>query len=194
MSDSTKPWLSVIGVGEDGADSLAPEAQSQIKSAQHLVGSPRLLALFPEVAGQERQAWPSPLAEIFFLSWTRGVVRQALCWRQVIRFAMALARLCYGGLRSKKLSSFLLFLLLRLPAHGFGWTSHTCETLTLHGRPLSNLLPHLYPRARLLILADSERTPHQVAQVLHEQGYGTSQITVLEHLGGKSERQITASV
>ena len=193
MSDSTKPWLSVIGVGEDGADSLAPEAQTQIKSAQHLVGSPRLLALFPEVAGQERQAWPSPLAEIFPVldSW-RGTPSVVLATGDP---------LCYGigttllrRFAKQEIVFFPALSAFTLARARLGWTSHTCETLTLHGRPLSNLLPLLYPRARLLILADSERTPHQVAQVLHEQGYGTSQITVLEHLGGKSERQITASV
>ena len=193
MHDFTKPWLSVIGVGEDGIESLAPEARAQIESAQHLIGSARLLALFPEVAGQERQAWPSPLAEVFPVldSW-RGTPSVVLATGDP---------LCYGigttllrRFAPQEIVFFPAFSAFTLARARLGWTSHTCETLTLHGRPLSNLLPHLYPRARLLILADSERTPHQVAQVLHEQGYGTSQITVLEHLGGAHERQVTASV
>ena len=38
-------WLSIVGIGEDGADGLSPVAQKLIASAELVVGGKRHLAL-----------------------------------------------------------------------------------------------------------------------------------------------------
>jgi precorrin-6B C5,15-methyltransferase / cobalt-precorrin-6B C5,C15-methyltransferase len=49
----------------------------------------------------------------------------------------------------------------------------------------------LYPGARILILSADRHTPKTVAQLLQTQGYGQTEMTVLEHLGGPKERIVT---
>jgi precorrin-6Y C5,15-methyltransferase (decarboxylating) len=74
-----------------------------------------------------------------------------------------------------------------------GWPRAEVETLTLHGRPLAQIHPHLYPGARVLILSEDAATPARVAAGLRERGYGASRMTVLEHMGGPSERVIEST-
>jgi precorrin-6Y C5,15-methyltransferase (decarboxylating) len=55
-----KPWLSVVGIGEDGVEGLSAAARGLLGSAEVLVGGERHLAMVPE-DGRERLVWPSPL-------------------------------------------------------------------------------------------------------------------------------------
>ena len=59
-----QPWLSIIGIGEDGIDGLTPAARGLISQAVFLVGGRRHLALVPDFAG-ETLAWPSPIELAF---------------------------------------------------------------------------------------------------------------------------------
>jgi precorrin-6Y C5,15-methyltransferase (decarboxylating) len=43
-----KPWLAVIGIGEDGVAGLAPAARTLVETAEVLVGGVRHLAMVAE--------------------------------------------------------------------------------------------------------------------------------------------------
>ena len=60
----TTPWITIVGIGEDGRDGLGREALAAVDAAAHLVGSGRQLALLGAVRG-EVHAWPSPLEAMF---------------------------------------------------------------------------------------------------------------------------------
>ena len=55
-------WLTVIGLGEDGPDALAPAARVLIEQAEVLVGGERHLAMIPD-GDARRMTWRRPLAE-----------------------------------------------------------------------------------------------------------------------------------
>ena len=57
------PWLSIVGVGEDGLDGVSPAARPLIDGAETLVGGERHLAMVPDDHPAERLTWQSPLAE-----------------------------------------------------------------------------------------------------------------------------------
>ncbi len=57
-----KPWLSLIGLGEDGE--LGPAARARLSQAALVVGGARHLALVGEIQA-ERLAWPSPMHDAF---------------------------------------------------------------------------------------------------------------------------------
>ena len=80
-----------------------------------------------------------------------------------------------------------------LAAARMGWPLQApdVDCLTLHGRPLEMVNLHLRPNARLLILSDDGGTPETLARHLTSMGYGSSQLTVLEHLDGTKERHVT---
>ena len=180
------PWLSVVGIGEDGLDGLSPAAQAIIKQAEILVGGKRHLAMLPE-DGREHLAWPSPFDSQFEqLEAYRG---QAVC---------VLASgdpNCYG-VGTALAAQFGADALRVLPAPSafslacaqLGWSLAEVETLTLHGRPLALLHAYLAPGARLLILSEGSATPALIASLLCARGYGSSHMTVLEHMGGVKQR------
>ena len=69
-----------------------------------------------------------------------------------------------------------------------GWSLPDCTCLTLHGRALPLILPHLQPGAQALVLSWDGTTPGQVARLLTARGFGASRLTVLEAMGGPRER------
>jgi len=51
-----KPWLAVIGIGEDGLAGLSAAARALVETAETLVGGERHLAMVPS-GGGERLTW-----------------------------------------------------------------------------------------------------------------------------------------
>ena len=68
------------------------------------------------------------------------------------------------------------------------WPLPQAILLSLCGRSLDYIRPHLHPGARILMLASDQDTPAKLARLLRDLGFGTSRITVLESLGGPRER------
>ena len=60
--------------------------------------------------------------------------------------------------------------------------------MSLHGRALERISPHLHPGARVLALTSDGEGPEALARLLAETGFGDSRLTVLEALGGAKER------
>jgi precorrin-6Y C5,15-methyltransferase (decarboxylating) len=77
-----------------------------------------------------------------------------------------------------------------LAAAAMGWALAEVEAISVHGRPLASLNRHVRPDARLLVLSRDGDTPAEAAALLRDRGYGGSEITVLEHLGGPRQRRV----
>jgi precorrin-6Y C5,15-methyltransferase (decarboxylating) len=179
------PWLTIIGIGEDFC--LTPDAASALSRARFVVGGARHLALAAKLITGETMVWPTPLADAFPIilahrphpvavlasgdPYCYGVgtslgrlvpMAETLCYPEKSAFTLACARL--------------------------GWAFHTCDMLSLCGRPIAALRPKLQPGARILALSADSTTPASVAHLLVAHGYGPSVIHVLEALGGPRER------
>jgi precorrin-6B C5,15-methyltransferase / cobalt-precorrin-6B C5,C15-methyltransferase len=185
-----KPWLTIIGIGDDGLTGLAPAARALVETAEMIVGGARHLAMFPENA-VERLPWRQPFSDsIAAIARQRG--------RRVVVLASgdpmwygAGAVLCRHFLRAEMTivphpGAF------SLAAARLGWPIADCTMLSLHGRPLDTLRLHLSNGQRLLILSKDGATPSAVARLLTENGWGPSRLTVLEHLGGAAEAAYSA--
>ena len=181
-------WLHVVGIGEDGLPGLNPAARTLIDSAEVLVGGKRHLAMVGDET-REQLTWPTPFdALIPELEARRG--------RRVCVLATGDPS-CYGvGVTlSKHFHRSDMHVVpgpsaFSLACARLGWSLPDVETLSLHGRPVSLLQPFVQPQAKLLLLSHDRQTPHQVAQLLVDRGYGDSPMTVLEHLSGTRERLI----
>lgn len=57
------PWLSVIGVGEDGLSGLSGTARDLIAQAEYVFGGARHLALVAPLPQGVCTAWPTPFSE-----------------------------------------------------------------------------------------------------------------------------------
>ncbi len=60
--------------------------------------------------------------------------------------------------------------------------------LSVHGRELDLVRPHLQPGARILALTSDGEGPAALAKLLAASGFGASRLTVFEALGGPRER------
>ena len=75
-----------------------------------------------------------------------------------------------------------------LAAARLGWSLPDTTLLSLHGRTLDLVRPHLQPGARILALTSDGEGPAALARLLAQAGFGASRLTVLEALGGPRER------
>jgi precorrin-6B C5,15-methyltransferase / cobalt-precorrin-6B C5,C15-methyltransferase len=183
-------WLTVVGIGEDGLDGLSPSARAMVDEAEVLIGGARHLAMLPE-DDRERLPWPSPLRLLLDSI-------EAMRGRRVCVLATG-DPMCFGigNTLVKRIPVEEMLIIpgasaLALAAARMGWPEQDVELLTLHGRPLALLEGYLMPRARLIILSDSAKTPAVVAARLVARGYGKSILTVLERMGGPAERRVEA--
>ena len=75
----------------------------------------------------------------------------------------------------------------QLAAARMGWSMADLETLTVHGRPVEQMIAFIQPGARLLILTTGAETPARIASFLTVRGFGQSPMTVLSEMGGDDE-------
>lgn len=182
------PWLTVVGIGEDGLAGLGDAARAAVSGARTLVGGRRHLDLVPD-AGQQRVAWPSPFSKAYdMLLARRGTPVCVLASGDPMWFGIGatLTRM----MPADELLVFPAPSSFQLAAARLGWPLQEVEAMTVHGRPLETVHPHIHPGVRLLILSENGRTPAGVASMLRDRGFGASRLSVLEHLGGVKERRL----
>ena len=80
-----------------------------------------------------------------------------------------------------------------LAAARLGWALPDTVLVSLHGRDLDRIRPHLHPGARILAFTSDGDGPQALAKLLTETGFGQSRLTVLEALGGNHERIATST-
>lgn len=178
-------WLHIVGIGEDGFDGLTPATRAVVEAAEVIIGGERHHALAANISA-ERLAWPSPFnAMVETIEGLRGkravvLVTGDPLWFSVgarIGRAMDPAEIVYHP----QLSAF------QLAAARMGRSLADIETLTVHGRPVEQMIAFIQPDVRLLVLTTGAETPAQIAKFLSERGFGKSKMTVLAAMGGKDE-------
>ena len=182
---SADPWLHIVGIGEDGLDGLLPATRAVVEAAEVVVGAERHHDLAQGV-GAERIAWPSPFdALIDTLNDLRGRRVVVLATGDPLWFSVG-ARIG-RELNATEITYHPQLSAFQLAAARMGWSLADVETLTVHGRPVEQMIAFIQPDARLLILTTGSETPGQIAAFLTERGFGRSKMTVLAHMGGESE-------
>lgn len=191
MSDATKPWLTVVGIGADGLASLSADARAAIDEAEVLVGGMRHLAMITN-SSAERIVWESPIA-------TTVERFAALRGRRVV--VLASGDPTSFGIGSTLTRRFDAADMQMIPAVGsvalararMLWPEESVTTVSLCGRPIETLMLHLSPGARLVVLSADGATPAAAAAALVAHGYGPSLIHVFESLGAADERMIEST-
>lgn len=184
------PWLTVVGIGEDGFKGLGKNARRALMGASRIVGGQRQLDLLPVCIRAERQLWPSPFALAPVLE-RRGEAICVLASGDPMFYGV-------GASLARQLPSDEMLILpapssCALAAARLGWPLQDVVTLSLVARPLAALNAPLSSGVRLLLLSNDGQSPAAVAQLLRERGFGASRIWVLEHLGGDAERRIAGN-
>ncbi|TWB14380.1 precorrin-6Y C5,15-methyltransferase (decarboxylating) [Rhizobium sp. ERR 1071] len=75
-----------------------------------------------------------------------------------------------------------------LAASRLGWPLQETTVLSLHGRSIDLIRPHLHSGRKILALTSDGKGPAELAALLRSSGFGPSELTVLEALGGPYEK------
>jgi precorrin-6Y C5,15-methyltransferase (decarboxylating) len=180
-------WLSIVGVGEDGVEGLAPVARGLIADAEIVFGGKRHIELVGTLIRGARRTWPSPFDRaVNEVLEQRGRPVCVLASGDPFFYGV-------GSLLARHVDPNEMLVVpgsssFGLAAARLGWPLSETTLLSLHGRPLDLIRPHLHPGARILALTPDGAAPRALAALLAESGFGASRLTVLEALGGPRER------
>lgn len=184
--------MSIVGIGEDGVEGLTPIARSLIQGAEIVFGGRRHLALAAPLIGGASRPWPTPF---------EGAIEEVLAQRGrdvcVLAsgdpFAYGVGSVLLRHIDPRETLAVPAPSTFSLAAARLGWALPETIQLSLHGRSVDLVRPHLQPGARVLALTSDEEGPAALARLLADSGFGHSRLTVLEALGGPRERIRTAT-
>ncbi|MFZ5964808.1 precorrin-6y C5,15-methyltransferase (decarboxylating) subunit CbiE [Thalassococcus sp. BH17M4-6] len=185
-----RPWLTLIGLGEDAPDGLSPASRSALEAAEIVMGPPRHLSLLPGIAARQVE-WPVPFADgIPQLLALRGQRVAVLASGDPFWFGAGttLARHLEPG-EWHALPGPSTF---SLAASRMVWPLEATSCFGLHAAPLTRLRPVLAKGLRAIVLLRDGDAVRDLATYLTDCGFGASTLTVLEALGGPRERRTEA--
>ncbi|MGX9354506.1 precorrin-6y C5,15-methyltransferase (decarboxylating) subunit CbiE [Roseobacteraceae bacterium S113] len=184
MSES--PWLSIIGLGEDGLEGLAPASRKALEAAEVVMGPPRHLALVPET-GAERVAWPVPFADgLAVLKGFEGRATAVLASGDPFWFgagSVITRDLAPGAWQAFPGPSCFALMAARL-----GLPLEQAAVVALHAAPMARLRAHMSPDQPSFVTLRGGEAVAELGAYLTEMGAGAAVLDVFEHLGGPQER------
>lgn len=177
------PWLTIIGLGEDGPDALSPASRAALDRATTVFGGPRHLALVN--AGDRGQPWPVPFDPTQVLA-HRGRPTVVLASGDPFWFGAGgslMAHLQPGDWISHPAPS-----TFQLAANRLGWRLEETLCLGLHAAPFARLRPALGRGVRAICTLRDGAAVAELAFWLTANGHPNASLTILERLGGPRER------
>jgi precorrin-6B C5,15-methyltransferase / cobalt-precorrin-6B C5,C15-methyltransferase len=180
-------WLSIVGIGEDGVEGLNATARGLVGAAEIAFGGRRHLALAAPLIRGAARPWPSPFdGAVEEVLRHRG--RQVCVLASGDPFHFGVGAVLARSINAREMNVIPAPSAFSLAAARLGWSLPDTALLSVHGRTLDLVRPHLQPGARILALTSDGEGPAALAQLLAESGFGASRLTVLQALGGPRER------
>ncbi|KRS11841.1 precorrin-6Y methyltransferase [Roseovarius atlanticus] len=182
---SEAPWLTIIGLGEDGPDGLCAASRSALDAAKIVMGPERHLSLIQTSA--RTIPWPVPFSKgVEDLLELRGTPCVVLASGDPFWFGAGTT--ITGHLDRHEWHAYPGRSTFSLAANRLGWPLDRTICTGLHAAPLTRLRPHLSPGVRLIVLLRDGDAVTELAAYLQDTGFGASALTVMESLGGPRER------
>ncbi len=180
-------WLSIVGLGEDGITGLGENARDAISNASVVFGGRRHLELAASLIAGEARPWATPFdATMHDVVALRG--QQVCVLASGDPFFFGVGATLSRHVQASEMVAYPAPSTFSLAASRLGWPLQEIETVSLHGRPIDLIRPLLHPGRRILALTSDETGPAELGELLRTSGFGPSHLTVLEALGGPSER------
>ena len=177
------PWLSIIGIGEDGIEGLSPASRGALDEADIVFGGPRHLELAE--AGARGRAWPLPFSVEPVLA-CRGKRVAVLASGDPFWFGVGGTLAIYidpGEWRAYPAVSTFSLVAARL-----GWRIEETQCLGLHAVPVERLATHAGDGLKLICLMRDGDALCGLGGWLSRNGFGESRVFVFESVGGPRER------
>jgi precorrin-6Y C5,15-methyltransferase (decarboxylating) len=176
------PWLTIVGIGEDGLAGLLEASRKALAKAETVFGGKRHLALAE--TGDRGRPWPVPF-DIGCVLACRGHPTVVLAsgdpfWHGV--GGSLAARLVQGEWTAYPAPSTFSLVAARL-----GWRLEEVMCLGLHAAPFERLLLQLWRGARIICLMRDGAAAAELADWLSARGWGASRLWTMAALGGPRE-------
>jgi precorrin-6B C5,15-methyltransferase / cobalt-precorrin-6B C5,C15-methyltransferase len=182
------PWLTIIGLGEDGLAGLSGASRDALAAAEVIFGGPRHLTL--AAASLRGQAWPIPFDPAPLLA-CRG--RRVVLLASGDPFWSGAGGVVADLLDRDEWTSHPALSSFQLAANAVGWRMEDVICLPLHARDFRTALARLHPGARLIVTLRHNAAPAELADWLTSMGFGETTLHVMERLGGPHQRIRTAT-
>ena len=177
-----EPWLTIIGIGEDGLAGLSEASRNALARAEIVFGGERHLKLARvDIRGKP---WPVPFDASCVLS-RRGRPTAVLAsgdpfWHGAGgSLAAQLAPEEWVAHPSPSTFS--------LAAARLGWPLESTICIALHAAPFERLVPVLTRGAHIVCLVRDAKAAGELASWLTARGFGSSRLWTLSALGGPRE-------
>ncbi len=175
----------VVGIGADGLTGLAPSALAELRRATVIFGSRRQLDLLDDSVSAVRRPWPTPMLPALrtLLDGIEGDVHVVASGDPLMHGVGGTLIRMYGSDRVAVLPHVSS---VTLACSRVGWIVQDTEIISL-----VTAATHTAVRrgGQAVVLSRDSATPTELARLLTDTGRGDSEITVLEQLGGRSERR-----
>lgn len=179
-----EPTIKVIGIGDNGIESLLPPYLRWIKESERLVGGERHLAFFPDYQG-EKVPIKSGLSALVTQLQESDKSTVVLASGDPLFYGIGgyLAKKCPGQVEIyPNLSS------IQLAFAKMGESWQTAFFLSIHGRSIKGLAQKVDGKETVALLTDEKNSPSAIAKYLLSFGMMEYRAFVAENLGGQEER------
>lgn len=176
------PWLTIIGIGEDGLAGLSEASRKALAKAETVFGGERHLALAQ--VGSRGRPWPVPFDADIVLS-CRG--RPTVMLASGDPFWHGAGASLADKLQAGEWIAHSAPSTFSLVAARLGWRLESVICLGLHAAPFERLVQHLARGARIICLVRNGKAAGDLANWLTERGWGPSAFWTLAALGGPNE-------
>jgi precorrin-6B C5,15-methyltransferase / cobalt-precorrin-6B C5,C15-methyltransferase len=179
----SEPWLTIIGIGEDGLAGLSEASRNALAQAETVFGGERHLKLAG--IGSRGKPWSVPFDGKCVLA-RRGRPTAVLASGDPFWHGA-------GGTLASQLSPEEWIAhpspsTFSLAASRLGWTLETTICIGLHAAPFERLVPLLARGARIVALVRDASAVAALAAWLTTRGWGASRLWTLSALGGPREQ------
>lgn len=184
-TDPLVPWLTIVGLGEDGPDGLTAASLKALASAEVIMGARRHLSLLPQVDA-ELVEWPVPFADgLEMLHGFKG--RKVVALASGDPFWHGAGSAITRGLEASEWCALPGIGMLSLAGAALGWPLEKTVCLGLHAAPFEQLGPHLGSGQKILATLRDGEAVAALANWLSAEGFGDTEMHLLQALGGPRE-------
>ena len=173
----------VIGIGADGVSGLSYESYDELARARIIYGSFRQLKSLDENVTSNRHIWPSPILPILPNLLNLSDVH-VLASGDPLQNGIGSVLINIFGEKHVKVLPHISCTVIATSR--MGWSIQNTEIVNLINNPIYIALRH---SGKAIILSRNSETPIKLARFLNKFGYGNSEFTILEQLGGIKERR-----
>ncbi len=179
--------IHVVGVGNEGRESLMPRALAVIQNADVLAGGQRLLDYFQDVPAEQVKIGAQVDEVLAALAARRGERRiVVLATGDPNYFGISRALLRHVPAEDLEIWPNVSALQWAFAKAREPWDD--AAFLTVHGRSMAGLVEAVRGQRKICLFTDERNTPAAIARVLRDAGLGDFRAILCEDLGGPAER------